>query len=69
MPLDDTGPFDRCSAAVHEPTASACFAPVYSAILVWNSWTRGPVPIQHVSIVRTTASISAWEITGLPKMM
>ena len=44
--LDPSAASDRCSAAVHEFTATQCFAPTYSASSFSNCLVWGPVVIQ-----------------------
>src|SRR3954469_14764095 len=55
---------ERWSAAVHEETASTCFASRYSRIRASSSAVRGPVVSQPERRVWATASISASVIAG-----
>src|SRR5436189_4633283 len=55
---------DRCSAAVHDETASTCFASRYSRMRASSSAVRGPVVSQPERSVSATASISACVIAG-----
>jgi hypothetical protein len=54
----------RCSAAVHELTATAWRVPAKRANSVSNSLQRGPVVSQPERSVSTTRSISASVIDG-----
>src|SRR6185437_4508682 len=51
---------------VHELTAIAHCAPVYSRIIASNFATLGPVPIHPPLNVAITSSISSSPISGLP---
>src|ERR671912_2395397 len=55
---------ERCSAAVHEFTAIACSAPVYSANDASKRCTRGPVDSHPDSSASTTSAISSGPIDG-----
>src|SRR4051794_1468668 len=55
---------ERWSAAVHDETASTCFASRYSRMRASSSAVRGPVVSQPDRRVAATASISASEIAG-----
>src|SRR5215218_7957351 len=55
---------DRWSAAVHEFTATASLAPVYSANARSKLATRGPVDSQPDSSASTTSAISSAPIAG-----
>src|SRR5215218_3927819 len=55
---------DRWSAAVHEFTATAWVAPVYSANARSKLATRGPVDSQPDSSASTTSAISSAPIAG-----
>src|SRR5687768_9948829 len=55
---------ERCSAAVHEFTAMACVAPVYSANARSNAATRGPVESHPDSSALTTLAIASAPIAG-----
>jgi hypothetical protein len=57
---------ERCSAAVQDPTAIACGAPLYAAKLRSNCATLGPVPIHRLLSAATTAAISSSPIAGAP---
>ena len=57
----------RCSAEVHEFTATAWRTPTYSSMRRSNCFTRGPDPIQPLRSVATTSAISSSEISGAPK--
>ena len=54
----------RCIAAVPEETASACFAPTYSAKRRSSSAARGPVVSQPERSVSATAAISSSPTAG-----
>ncbi len=54
----------RWSAAVPDASVTACLAPTYSAKRRSSSPARGPVAIQPVWSVSTTASISSGPIAG-----
>src|SRR6185369_17327090 len=54
----------RCIAAVPDETASACFAPTYSAKRVSSSAARGPVVSQPERIASVTAAISSSPTAG-----
>lgn len=57
---------ERCSAAVHEFSATACGLPLYCAMACSKRAVCGPVPNQPLFIVETTASISASSMAGAP---
>ena len=57
-------PATRCSAAVHDETASTCLASRYSRMRASSSAARGPVVSQPERSVSATASISSSPIAG-----
>ena len=54
----------RCSAAVHDETATACFAPTYAANFSSNRWVFGPIVSHPDRSVSTTSAISSSPMTG-----
>ena len=54
----------RCIAAVPDATASACFAPTYSAKRRSSSAARGPVVSQPERIASATAATSSSPTAG-----